>query len=224
MFFKIWGQLVEFDEISQTLQIPGKVWEPKIRTYGEIKDLYINKNFFQDNEPLYLMFRDVYLSEEDEKIFKKHNLRYDVTVILPKKIDSEYNKTYGHYHPDNYKEIYQVLEWEAIFLQQNQQEVFYTHSQRHNSVIMEKWYGHISINPTDNKVLVLANIVSNKFSPEYDEYKYKQWWAYYYTDNGFVKNPSYEDLLLKSKIEVHLDFQDIYTDFLQNPEKFSFLN
>jgi len=60
------------------------------------------------------MFRDIYFSAEDRNIFKENLLRYDITILVPKIIGKEQNKTYGHFHPvskdgNTFQEVYEVL-------------------------------------------------------------------------------------------------------------------
>lgn len=71
----------------------------------------------------------MYLSKDDKKLFENKHLRYDITIIPPKIVGIEYNKTFWHYHPKKtngryYEEIYQVLYGEAIYLQQSKWEAF----------------------------------------------------------------------------------------------------
>ena len=70
------------------------------------------------------MFRDLAKSDSELEAIKAHHLRYDITVIPPAMLGSEYIKTVGHYHPRvpgtnvYYPEIYQVLEGSATYLLQ----------------------------------------------------------------------------------------------------------
>ena len=130
-----------------------------------------------ENSPLYLMYRWVYLTKEDKQLFENNNLRYDITIILPKVIWVEYNKTFWHYHPQKedgtyFEEVYNVLHWTAIYLQQNNKKTFYTKVKSWESALMKSSFWHVTINPS-NDFLVMANIVSNNFSSIYDDYKEK---------------------------------------------------
>jgi hypothetical protein len=49
-----------------------------------MKLLYNNNNNLNDQEPLYLMYRGIYLNDLDKNIFINNYLRYDVTIILPR--------------------------------------------------------------------------------------------------------------------------------------------
>ncbi|MFA5348503.1 MAG: glucose-6-phosphate isomerase family protein, partial [Methanoregula sp.] len=52
-------------------------------------------------------------------------------------------------------------------------------------------YGHISINPSTNSTLVMANIVSTAFRSEYGEYEKYHGAAYYVMSSGKVQKNAY---------------------------------
>jgi glucose-6-phosphate isomerase len=59
-------------------------------------------------------------------------------------------------------------------------------------VIIPPEYGHISINPSADQTLAMANIVSTAFESEYGEYETLHGAAYYAMSNGNLKkNPYY---------------------------------
>ena len=230
--FKINNTVAYFDEETYNLKINSKTLTPNIRTYKEMKSLYFEDDSnLKENDALYLMYRGVYLSEQDKNLFEKYNLRYDITVILPKIIWKEYNKTFWHYHPKAsngafYEELYQVLHWKAIYLQQNNEKIFYTLANKSDVVLMKSWFWHVTINPSKNELLMMANIVSWNFSSIYDEYKEKKWAMYYFTTNNtWVKNKNYsQDINLVEINDFFSVNSDLYWDFLQSPEKFKFLS
>jgi len=229
MNFKIWNKEIFFDENTLEIIVDNKRIKPDIRTYGQMRDLYIEKEKISDDTPLYLMYRDFYVNEDDKKLFKENNFRYDVTIILPKIIWKEYNKTFWHYHPQNsnwkfYEEVYQVLKGKAVYLQQNQQESFFTNAEEGDIVLMKEWFWHTTINPNEKEILVMANIVSSKFSSIYDDYKGKKWARYYLTTSWWIKNPNYQDNVDLQEKNLKLEIENLYNDFLKNPKKFSFLN
>ena len=103
-----------------------------------------------------------------------HNLRYDLTVIPSCEICGEWVKTKGHYHPKNpagigYPEIYEVIEGQVHYLLQsrNLDDVVIISAQAGDLVIIPPEYGHVSINPSQDSALVMANIVSTAFESEY---------------------------------------------------------
>lgn len=230
MKFNIWNTIVNFDHNTYELNLNWKTIKPNIRTYGQMKNLYIeNNNTLNDDEAMYLMYRWVYLCSEHKKLFEENDLRYDITIILPKIIWKEYNKTFGHYHPKSpnwiyYEEIYQVLYWNAIYLQQNNKETFYTNTKKGGSVLMKQGFWHVSINISDTDFLVMANIVSNKFSSIYNEYETKKGARYYLTTDWWVKNKNYNDDMELKKVDAYLSIKDLYGDFIKNYKNFIFLN
>lgn len=228
MKFKINNKEIEFNKNTFEIIVDGKSKKPDIRTYKQMKDLYLENTDLDENAPLYLMYRDFYLSKEDETLFKKYWLRYDVTIMLNINIWKEKNKTFWHYHPKNefwkyYEEVYQVLHWKAIYLQQNNVDTFFTNAKTNDVVLMETGYGHITINDSDD-ILIMANIVSNNFSSEYGEIEKKKWWRYYLVENKWQKNLNYDDKIWIYEKNMKICINDLYWDFLKNPEKFIYLN
>ena len=85
---------------------------PAIRTIEQMKEVLLDPDT-QEPQELYYMYRDIYRLS-DKSILEKHQLRYDVTVIKPSNLGREFMKTAGHYHPQSYGELYEVL-WEDAF-------------------------------------------------------------------------------------------------------------
>jgi glucose-6-phosphate isomerase len=229
MKFYIWEKEIEFNENTHQLKFDDKIIDPAIRTYWDMKDMYKNKENIDNDKWLYFMFRWVYLSKYAEDKFKENNMRYDVTIIIPEIIGDEFNKTYWHYHPSKsdwtkFEEIYEVLSWSAIYLQQNNDEVKFTDAFTWDKVVMNEWFGHITINPSDEEILVMANIVDDSFSSEYWEYKELNWWNFYYTTNWWKKNPNYSNDLKINESEELFEWWDMYDQFLDDPERFIFLH
>ena len=62
-------------------------------------------------------------------------------------------------------------------------------------VMVPPGFGHVTINPTKDTVLQMANLVSSRFQSDYREYEKLRGAAYYEMTTGdFLKNPSYPDL------------------------------
>ncbi|NYT02456.1 MAG: glucose-6-phosphate isomerase [Methanosarcinales archaeon] len=152
----------------------------------------------QENLELYYMYRDLYLSRADRDRLLEHDLRYDITVIPPRTLGSEYVKTAGHYHPlvpgqsVSYPEIYEVLEGEALYLLQNEDasDVVAVKATAGDKVLIPPGYGHITINPS-NKRLKMANFIARSFSSNYGPIKERKGAAYYCTTQGYVRNREY---------------------------------
>jgi glucose-6-phosphate isomerase len=145
------------------------------------------------------MYRDLARSDADWQWLHAHHLRYDLTVIPPGNICGEYVKTKGHYHPENaqgvgYPEIYEVLEGTVHYLLQSRSldDVAFISADAGDIVIIPPGYGHVSINPSSEMTLSMANIVSTAFESEYQQYENLQGAAYYEMIGGELKkNPQY---------------------------------
>ncbi|HIH20030.1 TPA: glucose-6-phosphate isomerase [Candidatus Micrarchaeota archaeon] len=203
----------------------------------------LEKAFAQEadkNRVQYYMFRSIRLKSEEE-LFNQTNLSFDITVIPPLELGKEYNKTFGHYHPKSeagtrYPEIYEVLEGQAHYLIQRLDEktggvddIMLIEARKGDKVVMPTGYGHVSINPT-HETLVSANIVG-KFQSDYAPYKEKEGAAYFeLIDDSLTPNKHYENLPMIKTIDAmdlpinqQFDGDNIYAQFIENPEKFDFL-
>ncbi len=114
--------------MEPTLKFGDKVTVADVRKLHDMEDVLFDKEWFdatdERNKDMYYMFRDLAKNDSDLEMIKAHHLRYDITVIPPGMLGSEYTKTVGHYHPEvpgtdiSYPEIYQVLEGSATYLLQ----------------------------------------------------------------------------------------------------------
>ena len=171
---------------------------PSVRTIEEMRSVLAD-NSCDGNTPLYFMYRDLAKSDTDRQWLHSHELRYDLTVIPPCTLSGEWVKTKGHYHPKNpagigYPEVYEVLEGEAKYLLQSRRlaDVVMISAHSGDIVIIPPEYGHITINPSADKTLAMANIVSTAFESEYGEYETLHGAVYYAMSNGNLKkNPHY---------------------------------
>ena len=231
MLFKIWERELDFNLDTKEIIYKDNIFTPSIRTFWDMKDLYSNWSMNKkDDDWLYFMYRDVSFNEKDKELLKSNNIRYDITIILPDTFWWELSKTYGHYHPKNksgkdFEELYQVLNWEAIYLQQNEKEVFFTKALAWESVNMKESFWHITINPSKENLLVMANLVDDTFSSIYNDYETNKGWNYYLFEAWWEINPNYNNSLELD--EGHEKFPvevSIYDDFLKNPEKFNYLH
>ncbi|MCU0637993.1 MAG: glucose-6-phosphate isomerase [Methanothrix sp.] len=179
------------------IKFGGKDHEPDVRRLFDMTDVVFDQSWLagaQDFE-LYYMYRDLYLSRSDREMLLQQNLRYDITIIPPGMLGSEYMKTAGHYHPAakggrvTYPELYEVLEGEALYLLQNidQSDVVVVYASAGDKVIVPPDYGHVTINRS-NKTLKMANFVARDFSSLYEPYREKGGAAYFFTKEGWIKN------------------------------------
>lgn len=229
MKFNIWDRELFFDIDKKVIIYKDKIFIPSIRTYSDMEKLYKTPVNIDKNTWLYYMFIDVYFSEEDKEVLRRNNIRYDITILIPYVFWNEFNKTYGHFHPKNkdendYREIYQVLSWEAIYLQQNNNEVFYTKAVVWDQVIMETWFWHVTINSNEEKFLIIANYVEEWWNSIYNEYEKLNWANYIFNRNWFEKNLNYNNDLKLIEKKSKFGNTSMYDDFFNESEKFNFLH
>ena len=173
---------------------------PDIRKVGDMKEVLYDKKWFESAEDFdaYYMYRGV---EE------KNGLRYDITEMPFEMFGKEYPKTKGHYHPGEYGEIYQVLEGKAIYLLQDRElkDIVAIETHPGEVAIIPPGYGHVTINPGPEK-LKMANWVSPEFDSDYEPILEKKGAAYFYTEEGWIKNEEYGEIpeIRKEEPEVGL--------------------
>jgi glucose-6-phosphate isomerase len=149
---------------------------------------YKTKN--SSDTDLYFMYRG---------IEQKNGLRYDITIIPAKMIGFEFVKTKGHYHLENWQEVYTVLKGTAIYLLQKKNlngeisDVYAVTAKESESIIIPPGYGHVTINPSEAEELTMANWISPDCKVDYLSYEKLQGACYYYTKNGWIKNKNYQN-------------------------------
>jgi len=236
---KIWTEL-KFGE---------RTFSPEVRKLNDMKEVVLDKRFLASanmDMELYYIFREVSKNEEDAKRIKEKGLRYDVTIIPPNTLGSEFVKTAGHYHPRlpgsqmTYPELYEVLEGEAHYLLQRMDEeggtekitdVVVVKAKEGDKVIIPPNYGHVTINPSE-ATLKMANWVARAFSSIYEPMRIKGGAAYFELTNGeFIKNENYDsvpdirslqpaDTWIK---QMRLNNEVAMYELLREPEKLQFL-
>lgn len=238
LLFKIKSGKIIFNKEALFQSVSGR--NPKqIGAYLKNPQIKIKK-------PPYWMFRGVSF-KKDKELFKKTGFRYDITVVSPALLGTEFNKTIGHIH--ECAEIYEVLSGSAIFLFQEKKEspkkIFITKAKKGEKIFIPKNLEHLTINPA-NKPLILANIVKDKALSRYEFFKKHHGAAYYVvtqknterTQNGaekksgrkkekikFEKNPNYKKvgkLMSGNQLKVSLK-KSLYDTFIENPNNFYFL-
>ena len=224
----------------------GPLPEPAVRTAEDLRGVLANTGCTCTG-PVYYMYRDVARCSEDRSWLSAQELRFDITVIPPRDLCGEYNKTKGHYHPADPSgtgspEIDEVLAGEAHYLIQNHDctDVVMIAACAGEIVVVPPGYGHVTINPTHSTVLQMANIVSSRFSSNYSGYEAQNGAAFFeWIQEGLVKNPTYRNLpdLRLVRAQRLADVKDaipdpLYNlienrapvlDFLNHPEKFESL-
>jgi glucose-6-phosphate isomerase len=176
----------------------GPLPNPSVRDAKDLREVLADRSYTATG-PVYYMYRDISRSDADRCWLTAQDLRYDITVIPSREICGEFIKTKGHYHPDNpsgngYPEVYEVLAGMAHFLIQNRDfsDIVMIAALAGEIVVIPPGYGHVTINPSKNSVLQMANIVSTRFESDYREYESLHGAAYFeMVEEGFVKNPAY---------------------------------
>ncbi len=164
---------------------------PDIRRLNDMREVVYDKEWLKNASDieLYYMYRGVE---------NKNGLRYDITVIHPAFLGSEFVKTKGHYHLENWQEVYTVLEGTAIYLMQKKNEngdiedVYAVKTKKGESIIIKPGYGHVTINPSETEKLKMANWVSPDCKVDYLPYEKLQGACYYYLKSGWAKNENYK--------------------------------
>ena len=233
------------------LKFGEQLVEPDIRRLYDLRDVAFDTAWFEDapDGDAYHMYRDLSLTQEDADTIKRHQLRYDITIIPPLQMGLEFVKTYGHYHPrvnskqsSTYPEVYEVLDGDAHYLLQRAHnahgvdEVILVNATRGDKVIIPPNYGHVTINPSE-KTLTMANWVCRSFEALYMQYTQLHGGAYYELINGrLLHNQAYEKVpeirivypketpacgLVKRKPMYELIKEPNLLEFLTAPDKHS---
>lgn len=158
--------------------------KPDIRYLKDMESSLKEK--VKGNPALYFMYRGVK---------EKGNLRYDITVIPPNLLGTEYAKTKGHNHIGKCQETYTVLKGKAIYLMQKTnnnkiEDVYAVETKKGQSIVIPPFYGHVTINPI-KKELRMANWMPKTGKSEYSLFENLKGACYYYTTKGWVKNNKY---------------------------------
>jgi glucose-6-phosphate isomerase len=215
----------------------GELPQPAVRTIEDMRPVLADPSCASSG-PLYFMYRDLAKSDTDRDWLHHHKLRYDLTVIPPRTICGERVKTKGHYHPKNparigYPEIYEVIEGQVHYLLQSRKldDVVMISAYTGDLVIIPPDYGHVSINPSPDTTLTMANIVSTAFESEYGEYEKYRGGAYYEMSDGKLqKNFRYPFLSPVRYIgatcrnETHTLCRGPLYNLIGNEDALSFLN
>jgi glucose-6-phosphate isomerase len=230
---KISGLPILFDEKNLDLKFEGNfpsIKESK-RSLEELRPYLKDPEAKNELDPAYHVWRYAHLKKDEEKI-KAANLRYDLTLIPPGTINSEFVKTAGHYHLP-YPEVYEVLLGRAYFLIQSESSVFLAEAGPGEKFLIPPGYGHNTIN-VFNEPLLMANWMSEKAKYDYEPYKNNHGAMYYFlANNNFVdiiKNPNYKlvpdikKIKTKEYPELGLTKNKTLYSLVSNLDKLKFLN
>jgi glucose-6-phosphate isomerase len=229
------GEL-EIDE-NYTLRLNGILLKAQYRRLGDMHSVLFDPSIIEkmdENTILYSMFREVMI-DEHKPLFREHKIRFDVTIMAPTHLGEELNKTLGHRHPEaikglSYPEVSSILHGHACFLFQKMEEGIIKEfkaifAETGDTVITPPNYGHVTVNCGD-EMLVTSNLVSTNFKSDYKDYIEMAGAAYYLLKGRkFVQNKRYGRVPKPAfSNERFLVTENLYADFLKNPNKFDFLN
>ena len=159
---------------------------PAIRTIDEMQDVLLDKSVGEPKE-LYYMYRDIHRIS-DKATLERHKLRFDVTAIKPSCLGKEFMKTAGHYHPESFGELYEVVLGRCFCLMQRPdagdnriiKEAILVEAVAGQKIVIPPGFGHILINPGPD-YLITSNWVSSCFASVYELYQKAEGAAYFVT-------------------------------------------
>jgi glucose-6-phosphate isomerase len=222
---------VRIELVGYNLFVNGNQHPCSTRTVRELKKTLVSYPDELADMDVYYMYRNVY---------KHGDVRLDITVIPPLALGEESSKTHGHYHPGSedgfaYPEIYQVLAGSAVFLLQKKNrngsvDVIIVDAREKDVVLIPPGYGHVTANSGEG-ILVLSNLVYDRFESLYDEYDENRGAAYYYLKGGGMsQNTNYivqrSERLPAGELNSRYKFScgDLLAEFHADPGKFAFLS
>ena len=185
--------------------------KPDIRYLQDVKDVIYDKKWLKTapNLELYYMYRDFAETENDYLKIIKNDLRYDITIINPRRLGKEFNKTLGHDHPIvpgtsiTYPELYEVIAGKAIFLLQDSEnnqikDIVAIKAGAGDKIIIPPNYEHLIIN-IGKKELKTCNWIHRGFSSNiYKPFRTQHGFSYYAIKKLFgikwIKNSHYSSI------------------------------
>ena len=228
----LYDKPMHIELIGYNLFVNGNQHPKSVRTVSQMAKTLMRSIQLDEleNFDMYYMYRNVY---------KEAGMRFDITVMPSKPVGDECSKTHGHYHPKSedglaYPELYQVLHGRAEFILQKKNkngsvDAALVSAKEREVVLLPPGYGHVSVNSGDD-VLVLSNLVYDRFDSLYQDYETNRGAAYYYLKEGeIVQNTSYivernERVTAKEfNIRYKFECKDILSEAHIEPGKFAFL-
>ena len=234
------AKLVDLELEGKTLYADGKSVGCDVRIVSQMRDVLADPSIADSagSTEAYFMYRGAGV-HKNEPLFRKHTMRYDVTVISGARLGHESNKTLGHYHPIateglSYPELYEIIRGKALMLAQRILpdggfDVTLTEALAGDRVLVPPNYGHITINPT-TEPLVMANLVNSDFKSDYAPIAAKRGGAVYaMADGSLLLNDAYRKVCItRNDRPARMPFLDkyasIYDAFVEVPDRFEFLN
>ncbi len=221
---------VRVELVGVNIFVDGEQRPKSVRTLSQMRTTLMSATAGQGNPDMYYMYRSVY---------KRDDIRFDVTLIPSMDIGGECAKTHGHYHPGSeegpaYPEVYQVLKGGATFILQKKNrsgsvDAMIIGAKEGETVLLPPGYGHVSINSGEGD-LVLSNLVYDRFESMYEEYDENQGAVFYYLKGGEIaQNTNYivqrSEHLSAPELNSRYGFEckDLLSEFSESPHRFMFL-
>jgi glucose-6-phosphate isomerase len=158
--------------------VEAEAW--RVRRSVELRDVLppeVNTALDPD-EPLYSMVNGLY-HIDDLAAAARYPLRYELTILPPRRLGREYVKTLGHIHslaPSGtmtYAEIYEVLLGRAHFLffrlasnGEDVEEMIVVEAGPGERVVVPPGYHHLSVNPGD-EAMVFSDLIDRSAATDY---------------------------------------------------------
>jgi glucose-6-phosphate isomerase len=216
--------------VGHDLFVDGNRHPRTTRIMREMRKTLLSYSEAKGNNEAYFMYRNVYREGE---------LRFDITVIPAAHFGDECAKTHGHYHPGSedgpgYPEVYQVLHGSAVFILQKKNRngsvnVTMVNAEKGETVLLPPGYGHVTVNKGED-VLVLSNLVYDRFESLYGDYAANQGAAYYYLAGGEIRQNSNYIVEKNERVSAKefnsrygFSCDDLLLELQREPKNFEFL-
>jgi glucose-6-phosphate isomerase, archaeal len=160
-------------------------------------------------ETVYYMYNGIH-RRGDAAILADMPLRYELTLIPPRRIGREYIKTHGHLHNTDprsgftYAEVCEVLTGTAHFVLHTLEMAgprasvaFYVEVGPGQKIVIPPGFDHLTINPGPQPLL-FADVISPAVKGVYDRFRATRGAAYLEVDQDgqpqFIPNPAYKSV------------------------------
>ena len=211
------GLPMALDDAGQLVLGPGVVVEEtKARQLDELAQVAMDpKTCRGSDEVAYYMYNGVYLKSDAARLAGVP-LRYELTLIPPRRIGREFVKTLGHRHcPEprsglDYAEVCEVLAGTAHFIFQtldvagpDASAAFYVEARAGDKVLVPPGLDHCTINPGPGPLL-FSDVIALGVTGIYDRFKATRGAAYLEVDEDgarFIPNPTYRGVPPLQRLE-----------------------
>ena len=163
----------------------------------------------------------------------ENGLVNNITVTPANMLGPEFAKTKGHVHIGDFKEIYTVLEGQAIYFMQKApkgspgdkiEDVYAVEAQKGESAIIPQSYGHITINPSATETLKTSDWTSENCRSDYSLFEKMHGACYFYILRDPKSAPSGQAEWIKNENYKNIPPLRFEKAMDSLPEDLSFLN